>query len=186
MVDVPESLLAERRRTGADGHDEMWEGVLHMVPPASGPHQRLGTDLVLALGPIATGRHLVAWYETGLFRPGVDDDYRVPDQIYARAELSTDRGVDGPAELVVEIRSSRDETYAKLDFYAALGVGEVLVIHPDTRTAELFVGREGQMVLVQPGPDGLLAEALGARIDTVETVDGPRLRLRWEDGSAEI
>ena len=35
MLDVPESLLDERRRLGLDVFDEVWEGVLHMVPPPS-------------------------------------------------------------------------------------------------------------------------------------------------------
>ena len=37
MVAVPESLLAERRRIGADRRDEMWDGLLHMVQPGIGP-----------------------------------------------------------------------------------------------------------------------------------------------------
>jgi hypothetical protein len=36
MLDVPGSLLDERRRLGLDVVDEVWEGVLHMVPPPSG------------------------------------------------------------------------------------------------------------------------------------------------------
>ena len=45
MLDVPESLLDERRRQGLDVFDEVWEGVLHMVPPPSGEHQRLELEL---------------------------------------------------------------------------------------------------------------------------------------------
>ena len=47
MLDVPESLLDERRRLGLDVFDEVWEGVLHMVPPPSGEHQRLELELGL-------------------------------------------------------------------------------------------------------------------------------------------
>lgn len=39
LLEAPESVLAERRRLGLDGHDETWDGVLHVVPPASGDHQ---------------------------------------------------------------------------------------------------------------------------------------------------
>ena len=43
LVEVPERMLAERRRLGLDGHDEMWDGVVHLVPPPDGRHQRLGS-----------------------------------------------------------------------------------------------------------------------------------------------
>jgi len=31
FLEAPEQLLAERRRLGLDGRDEMWEGELHRV-----------------------------------------------------------------------------------------------------------------------------------------------------------
>ena len=43
---VPPGLLEWRHRIGADGHDEMWEGVLHMNPVPSGKHQDLVIELV--------------------------------------------------------------------------------------------------------------------------------------------
>ena len=110
-----------------------------MVPLPSGLHQRLGGELFAVLLPLAKARGLVGAYEAGLYRPGADLDYRVPDHLYAHAELATERGVDGPAEVVVELASPGDETYDKLDFYADLGVGEVIVVHPEERTVELFV-----------------------------------------------
>jgi hypothetical protein len=33
MLDAPQAMLDERRRPGHDVRDEMWDGVLHMVPP---------------------------------------------------------------------------------------------------------------------------------------------------------
>jgi len=184
VLEVPEALLEERRRNDADRWDELWEGELHMVPPPSGSHQRLGTALLTLLLPLARARGLVGSYETGLYRPGTDLDYRVPDQVYARPELSTERGVDGPAEVVVELISPGDETYAKLGFYADLGVGEVLVIHPEERRLELFVTRGEGAVLVQPDDAGRVrSEALGA---TFVSLPGPRLSISWEGGSAEV
>ena len=34
-------VLDDRRRRGADRWDEMWDGVLHMVPPPGSDHQTL-------------------------------------------------------------------------------------------------------------------------------------------------
>lgn len=184
MVEVPERLLEERRRAGADRWDEVWDGVLHMVPLPSGTHQRFGGQLYHVLDALAREKGLVGSYETGLFRPGTDDDYRVPDQVYARPDLLSERGVDGPAELVVEIRSPGDETYDKLGFYADLGVGEVLVVHPSEGRAEVFSLRGGRHVPVEADARGETAvESLGVRLSTV---DGPRLRLAWPGGHAEL
>jgi Uma2 family endonuclease len=179
MLEVPQALLDERRAKGLDRSDEMWEGELHMVPPPSGEHQALGAELFLVLGPIAKARGLLPRYNpTGLFRPGVDDDWRVPDQQYARQELASARGIEGAASLVVEILSPHDETYRKLDWYASVGVGEVLVIEPLSRTVELFTNRDAKMVPVEP----VVIACLGIRAATVEG----KLRLAWEGGTADI
>ncbi|MDN5751104.1 MAG: Uma2 family endonuclease, partial [Pseudonocardia sp.] len=135
ILDAPKELLEDRRRLGIDGRDEMWDGVPHVVPPAGGPHQRLSGAFFLAVAPVVQARGLVPHFETGLF----DDEanYRVPDLLFCRPEHLSERGAEG-ADLVVEIRSPDDETYAKLDFYAAMGVREVLVLHPKPRRVELF------------------------------------------------
>ncbi|MGH3897734.1 MAG: Uma2 family endonuclease [Pseudonocardiaceae bacterium] len=135
LFEVPEAMLAERHRLGLDGRDEVWNGVPHVVPPAGGPHQRLDSDLLQVLAPLSKRRGLVASYETGLFCAA--DDYRVPDQFHCRPEHESERGVEG-AELVVETRSKGDETYEKIDFYASLGVREMLIVHPQGRWVELL------------------------------------------------
>jgi hypothetical protein len=35
-LEAPGGLLEERRRLGLDIRDEMWDGVLHVVPPPGG------------------------------------------------------------------------------------------------------------------------------------------------------
>lgn len=182
LVDVPAALLRERRQTGADKFDEMWGGVLHMVPPPSALHQRVASQLHRLLAPLAEARGLVAFYETGLFRS--DDDYRVPDQLYVRPELVTGRGVEGPAELVVELRSPNDETDEKIDWYAASSVRELLIIEPAERRVELLRLRDRRLVPLAPDADGgVQSEVLGVRL---ASVPGPRLVLNWSEGQAEI
>ncbi len=178
MLEVPPALLADRRWKGTDRWDEMWEGELHMVPPPSERHQNVAGRLYRVFAPLAEACGMLAHYETGLFRPGVDNDYRVPDQTYARPDFRSERGIEGAASLVVEILSPGDEGYAKLDWYASVGVGEVLVIDPDTRRVELFINRCGHMEPVEP----VVIECLGVR---AETVDGT-LRLTWDGGTADI
>lgn len=183
LLEVPEALLEQRRRTGVDRFDECWDGVLHMPPPPNELHGSFGTDLLFVLVPIARRRGLRPYGDgTGLFRSG--DDYRVPDQQYVRPEQRSARGVELPAELVVELRSPHDETYAKLDWYAAGGVREVLIVDPPTRAVELFVLRDGRLLPLSPDADGAVRSAvLGV---TFRTAAGPVLRVEWEGGSAEV
>jgi Uma2 family endonuclease len=181
IIDVPESVLDERRRLGLDGFDEMWDGVLHMVPPPSGEHQRLESRMIAALLGVAERRGLVASVETGLF--AADDDYRVPDLIASRPEHCTRRGVDHTAEVVVELRSPHDETDEKLPWYAERGVTEIVVVDPPTRSIELFRSEHGQPVRVAPHDDGGgTLTTLAVRLATVATPDGPRLRIE-SDGA---
>jgi Uma2 family endonuclease len=93
-------ILEERRKKDLDRWDEVWEGVLHMVPPPAFDH-------VIVLGA-------------------------------ERSKLVADGWVNGGPNLVVEIWSPNDDTYAKLPFYAGLGVDEVLVIDREPRNPELF------------------------------------------------
>ncbi len=37
ILEVDAAMLAERRSKGLDHRDEMWPGVLHLVPSANGP-----------------------------------------------------------------------------------------------------------------------------------------------------
>jgi Uma2 family endonuclease len=179
MLEVPQALLDDRRTKGLDGSDEMWDGELHMVPPPSERHQAMGAELFLVLAPQAKARGLLPRYDpTGLFRPGVDNDWRVPDQVYAPPGVRSERGIEGAAALVVEILSPADETYRKLDWYASVGVGEVLVIEPSTRAVELFANVDGHMVPVTQ----VVIHSLGV---AAETVDG-KLRLTWDGGTADI
>jgi Uma2 family endonuclease len=183
MLEVDQRLLDERRRLGIDRWDEMWEGVLHMVPAPSGPHQRLSARLFLALSPLATAAGLVPHFETGLYRPGADIDYRIPDLLFAHPRLATERGVDGGAELVVEIRSPGDESYAKLDWYAGLGVAEILVVDPTTLAVELFRGTAAGATPVAADAEGRVAsEVLGATLATT----GQALQVAWDGGGADI
>lgn len=178
VLDVPQAELDERRRRGLDVFDEVWEGVLHMVPPPSGDHQGIGSELIAAWLGAARSRGLIARYGTGLFAAA--DDYRVPDLVIFEPANRSDRGVDDTARLVVEIRSPHDETDAKVPWYAARDVDEIVVIDPVTRTVELYVSRAGQPVLVQH--DGrVILRTLDADLSTVDTADGPRLRLQVDD-----
>src|SRR5450755_2388348 len=138
LGDPPElqALRERRRRAGADRHDEVWEGVLHMTPEPSGAHLYVQQQLAEVLGPLARAAGLVPGI--GGFNLGSETDYRAPDGGLFRGQ---EFGVwHRTAALVLEIVSPRDETWSKLAFYAAQQGGRVA----DRRPA---------------GPDGGLAGA---------------------------
>jgi Uma2 family endonuclease len=121
-------LIDQRRRTGADLYDEMWEGEYHMAPAPHRSHGLLDYRLGRILGPLADRAGL---FGSGPFNLGDQFDYRVPDQGYHRDEAP--RTWVPTAAVVVEIVSPDDESWAKLDFYAAHEVDEVLIVDPEAR-----------------------------------------------------
>lgn len=172
---VPDFILEDRRSKGLDRRDEVWAGVLHMVPPAAFAHNRLLRDLLIALLQIAKRRGLDVFSELGMFDPKAgENNFRVPDLVVAAPDRFSARGIDGAATLVVEVLSPRDESRAKLSFYAEMGVREVWLIHPVTRSTEVFELDDGELVPVKSVGAVVRSPELG--ID-LEVVDG-KLRLR--------
>jgi Uma2 family endonuclease len=180
-LEVPDHFLEERHRLGHDHQDEMWEGVLHMVPQPTGRHQRLAYEIGVVLHPLAEAKGLVGLLEPAVYRPGRSDSWRIPELGYCRPEnYSDERGIEGRAELVVEIRSPRDETYDKLPFYADVGCQEVLVIDRDTCAVELF-RLEGNDFVRSAG------EVRLASVDaTIATLHESGVRVTWAGGSVEV
>ena len=149
------ALLERRKRLGQDRKDEVWEGVLHMVPAPAHRHGHLAQQLAELLGPTARAAGLeptIAEFNLGDSK----DDFRVPDGGLHRpgaAEMW-----HPTAALVLEILSPDDETWQKLPFYAAHHVDEILIVDPDTRqvhwltlTAERYEPIE-HSALIELGP----------------------------------
>lgn len=129
MLQVPQSLVDERRRLGIDVFDALWDGVLHRIPPPKFLHQSIGTERVAFLAGPLRERGIGVRYETGVFRPGSNgQDDRVPDPVFFRPDepgVVGERGIEGPLLCVVEIRSPDDETCEKLPFTAQVGAREI-------------------------------------------------------------
>lgn len=143
IAEVPAYMLQERKRTGADRWDEMWEGVLHMTAAPNKRHTRLQVQM-----------H--NWLDEHWARPrgnqvdllvnvasvgGWPHDYRIPDLVLLTADrfsIDHDDYYEGAPTAVVEIRSPGDETWEKLAFYAKIGVPEVWVVDRDTRVPQVL------------------------------------------------
>jgi len=158
-----DSLLERRRASGLDRLDEVWEGVLHMVPAPRGEHADIAQQLAEALGAPARAAGLVP--AMGEFNLGLSEhDYRVPD---GGVHRQRPRGVwHATAALVVEIVSPDDESWDKLPFYARHGVDEVLLVDPGKRAVHWLGLADGAYAPLEPSHLFALGAAeLAERID---------------------
>ena len=105
-----EQLLQQRARLDLDRRDEVWEGVLHMIPPPSHEHERLAVKLVGVLDPLADAAGLELTGTVGIGEG--KDDYRVPDLALHRPGYAPQW--HPTAALVVEIVSPGDKSWDKL------------------------------------------------------------------------
>jgi Uma2 family endonuclease len=162
-------LLERRRRSGLDRLDEVWEGVLHMVPAPTHEHGDLESQLHTILRPLARRAGLTMVGQSNLGEG--EHDFRVPDSALHRPGTS---GAWHPtAPLVVEIVSPNDESWEKLPFYAAHEVGEVLIVDPRKRTVSWLGLEHGEYQPIErSGLVDLGAQELTEQLDW-PAVDGP-------------
>jgi Uma2 family endonuclease len=165
IPEVPDYMLQERKRTGADRWDEMWEGVLHMTAAPNKRHTRLQVKM-----------H--NWLDEHWARPrgnqvdllvnvasvgGWPHDYRIPDLVLLtpdRFSIDHEDYYEGAPTVVVEIRSPGDETWDKLVFYANLGVPEVWIVDRDTRVPQVLQLVEGAYEQVRSGAEGWVSSPM--------------------------
>ncbi|HTR72604.1 MAG TPA: Uma2 family endonuclease, partial [Solirubrobacteraceae bacterium] len=157
-----DELLERRKRSGLDRLDEVWEGVLHMVPAPSGRHGDIESQLHAILRPLAerAGLKMIGQSNLG----ASEHDYRVPDSSLHRSGASGTW--HATAALAIEIVSPNDETWEKLPFYADHQVDEVLIVDPATHRIDWLALEEGayepteRSRLIELGP-----HELGERIE---------------------
>lgn len=123
---------------------EVIHGELFVAPSPGRRHQEIVTHVVWLLygfvRATGVGELFVSPFDV-LFGEG---DYLEPDIVFVRAdrsELVTERGVEGPPDLLVEVISpwtgTRDRGI-KLERYRLYGVAEYWVVDPAERTVEVW------------------------------------------------
>ncbi|MGH7199690.1 MAG: Uma2 family endonuclease [Planctomycetaceae bacterium] len=190
---LAEHLIAERRATGADRHDEVWDGVYVMSPMANNEHQDLGTGIVTVL------RIVIQWTALGRVFGGVnvtdqDEDnwtqnYRCPDlAVYLVGTTAIDRGTHwfGGPDFGAEIVSPYDKTCDKFDFYESVNARELLIVDRDPWALELYRLQEGSLVLVGKSTVNdeafLRSEVLPLSFRLIADDDRPRIEILHHDG----
>jgi Uma2 family endonuclease len=159
-----EELFEQRRRWGADRHDEVWEGVYHMVPGPGAPHSFTAHRIAVLLDAPAraAGLHVGLEFNVGHGK----QDFRVPDLGVHRVQRT---GTWVPtAAIVVEVISPTDEAWQKLPFYAEHGVEELLYVDPAARAVSWMALRDGRYVPIERSE----IIALGAA-ELAEQIDWP-------------
>ena len=150
----------DTRPPEARDRDEIWNGVRRMAAMANRWHQTLAHHLHRYLDDFWTGGRVD--HEVNLTTPEDEDDwtdnYRIPDLVLldpARFAIDKNEYMVGAPLVVVEIRSPGDDSYAKLPFYAGLGVPEVWIIHRDTKVPEIrILNDDGEYDLLPPDAAG--------------------------------
>lgn len=74
--------------------------------------------------------------------------------VVSAPEHQSERGIEGRAELVIEIRSPHDESWEKLAFFAEMGIPEVLILDADDPVVLRLAADGASYVRVASDDDG--------------------------------
>ncbi len=142
-------FLRDRRQSGGDRHDEVWDGVYVMSPLADNEHQQLSLELAMAIR-LALGDDPAVQVFPGCNVSSRSQrwrrNYRCPDvAVFLPGNPAEDRGSHwyGGPDLVVEVESPFDRCREKFGFYARVLVHELLLVTRRPWSLELHQ-RSGQ------------------------------------------
>jgi Uma2 family endonuclease len=147
-------IIAERKASGLDRFDEMWEGVYVMPPIANNEHQGLASRF----GGILQA--LVPWPDEGTVFVGVnvsdrvegwEFNYRIPDvAVFLKNNPARDCGTHwcGGPDWLTEIVSPGDRSRDKFGFYQKINVREILIVDRDPWSLELYHNQGDDFQLV--------------------------------------
>jgi len=185
-------LKAERQANGLDRYDEVWEGVYMMAPLANNEHQDIQLELAFALRS-AIGLPKVARVQAGANvsdrEHGWKQNYRCPDVVVVYAGSAVrdcdTHWVGGP-DFCIEIVSPGDRSRDKLDFYAAVGVRELLIVDRDPWSLELYRLKQGRLEPVgwsDPAANASLpSEVVPVQFRLVLGTPRPQIEVTYRDG----
>jgi len=186
-------IIRRRRLTGADRHDEVWDGVYVMSPAADNEHQTLGFKLASAFDQ-ALGRDGRITVQNGANvsdrAEGWTKNYRCPDAlVFLPGCPARDCGTHwlGGPDFAVEVLSHRDRARKKFAFYAKVGVRELLLADRDPWCLELYRLHGGQYALIGKStpdqPAVLASTVLPLTFRLLPAEPRPRIEVARTDGS---
>ncbi|MBV8488704.1 MAG: Uma2 family endonuclease [Planctomycetaceae bacterium] len=161
-------LIRDRRRSGGDRYDEVWDGVYVMSPLADNEHQELGLNLAMVITRSLgrdTRTRVFAGCNVSSRAKRWKQNYRCPDvAVFLPGNPAKDRQTHwyGGPDFAVEIESPFDRSREKFDFYAQVGVRELLFVARRPWSLELFrrAGKEWQLIgKSEPGTESPLLQS---------------------------
>lgn len=187
-------LQAERKASGADKHDEVWDGVYVMSPLANLEHQEIAQELWLVFRTVVLGLAGGGKAYDGLNvsdrEEGWVQNYREPDVgvvLPGNPAKHCGRHWCGGPDFLVEILSPNDLAREKRGFYAQLGVLELLIVDRDPWALELYRLDAGQLGLVGTSTvdraDVLMSAVLPLTFRLVDGPVRPRIEVFRTDGT---
>lgn len=154
-------------------------------------HQRMVHELGIALDAVVVRPH------KGNVYPGMNisdrrdwkENYRVPDLVVLLKNskaIPCDTFILGGPDFIVEIQSPADDTEKKIPFYEKVEVGELLIIHRDTRQLRLLRHNGRQLVPVAlaaaQGRKSLASAVVALAFRRIMQKGKPRIEARRTDG----
>lgn len=190
LIDDPKleaKILKKRQLSGGDRYDEVWDGVYIMSPLANDEHQMLATEFSAVFTTV------IKFTGLGEVRAGVNvsdrikgwkKNYRCPNiAVKLEGGLATilkNHWVGGP-DFAVEIISEGDRSRQKIDFYAAIGTRELLIVDREPWSLELYSLQDGQLVpsgvSKAETPATLTSEVLPFTFRLTEGQPSPRIEV---------
>ncbi len=184
-----ENIIEERKRTGAERWDEVWEGVYVVSPLPNAEHQKIVLKLAKILDEVISetglGDVFPGWNVSDL-EEDWEFDYREPDIVVVLKSgkaVNCDTYLRGAADFLVEIVSPRDRTYEKIPFYDRLGVVELLIVDRNPWKLELYqrvddhLQKTGESNLENRAV--LTSQTVGLNFQLLSGKDRPQITVEW-------
>jgi Uma2 family endonuclease len=162
-------LIGRRRSRGIDKPDEVWDGTYIVFPPWDNEHQLLRGLFAFAITQIigrSKDQKVYCGINVSDRRESGMKNIRCPDvAVYLPDNPAEDCATHyrGGPDFAIEIISRNDRARKKLDFYAKVGVRELLLIDRKPWSLELYRWIDGVLTLVgktTPDPAQTLTSAV--------------------------
>jgi len=153
------------------------EGDVYVTPAPSTTHQRVSQNLESLLRDHVRRQRLGVLYHAPVDVLLAPDTVVQPDIVFVsreRRSLVTERGIEGPPDLVIEVlspRTRRLDRTSKMRVYARFGVQEYWLVDPDPEAQSFEIFR------LSGGTYALAQAASGTESTSSELFPGLAMRL---------